>query len=90
MLTRLLGVAFYLALAFFILAFIFSNRAPVALDLFPLPAQAHMPLYIALCAVFLAGLAIGLLYAATLWMGMNRRLAHYQRRVAQLEKQNTP
>lgn len=88
--AKLVGVIFYAALAFFLLAFIFANRATVALDLFPIAATAELPLYVALCGVFLAGLLIGLLYAATLWVAMQRKLKRCQRAVMQLEKAIAP
>lgn len=87
MIARFFGIALYVAMGFLILAFIFSNRMPVVLELFPLAHTAEMPLYIALCGVFALGLILGLLHSATVWVSMNRKLKRAQRAVSQLEKE---
>lgn len=77
----------YAALAAFILAFLFSNRTPVTLALFPFPYGAHMPLYVALCLLFVCGLLLGLMHGVLLWLSMRRKLSRAQRALAALEKE---
>jgi len=84
--TRIVGIAVYVALGFLILAFIFSNRELVSLQLFPFATVAELPLYVALCALFATGLMLGLLHSASVWIGMQRKLTRAQRTIAQLQK----
>lgn len=86
MLTRLVGIACYAVLGFLILAFIFSNRHPVELELFPLAATAEMPLYIALSMVFAIGLLVGLLHSFLLWVRLKAQLRRANRSITQLER----
>jgi uncharacterized integral membrane protein len=87
LLFRIVGMLVYALLTIVILAFIFSNREAVSIDLFPFGTAAELPLYIALSALFALGLLIGLLHSATLWLSMRRKLARAQRAISQLEKE---
>lgn len=85
MLGRLLASVFYGALAVAALAFIFSNRAPVEVSLFPFGLVAEMPLYLALTFVFVVGLALGLSYSALLAIKYRRLRVRDRRLIVQLE-----
>lgn len=87
MLFRLLAVLFYAALGVLVLTFIFSNRAPIELDLFPLERTAVLPTYAALALLFGAGLVLGLFYSLTLWLSCQRHLRIARRSIAQLEQE---
>ena len=86
-LLRIFGMLCYAALAVVILAFIFTNRTPVAVEFFPIGGSGEFPLYLVLSVVFCAGLVIGLLHSATLWLGMRGRLRRADRAIAQLEQE---
>lgn len=87
LLFRILGIAIYAAFGILILGFIFTNRNPVEVELFPLGATGEMPLYLVLCALFVLGLSIGLIHSGLLWVRMRTRLRRSERAVAQLEKE---
>lgn len=87
MLARAVSLIGYTGLTVFTLAFLFSNRAPVTLELFPFAHLAEMPLYVALCMVFAIGLLLGLLHSLMLWMGMRRKLNRANRAITALEKE---
>jgi len=56
---KLLWWIFLLPVIGIVAAFAVANRAPVSIDLDPLPLVFDLPLYIALMAAVLAGLIIG-------------------------------
>ncbi len=87
MIVRLLAVVCYAALAVVLLAFIFSNRTLIDLSLFPLDLVLSMPLYMALSAVFVIGLMLGLSYSALLSIKYKRRSYRAQRLIVQLERE---
>jgi uncharacterized integral membrane protein len=87
LLFRIVGIGCYLALGFLILGFIFTNRAPVSVELFPLGATGEMPLYVVLCSLFVVGLLLGLLHSAAVWLRLQRRVRRAERAIAQLEKE---
>ena len=84
---RILGMAAYAAFGIIILGFIFTNRNPVQIELFPLGATGEMPLYLVLCTLFALGLGIGLIHSSMVWLRMRARLRRSERAVAQLEKE---
>jgi len=86
-LLRILGVVCYALLAVVILGFIFSNREPVAVEIFPLGQTNEFPLYVLLCVMFCAGLLLGLLHSITVWAKLRRHLARATRAISQLEKE---
>jgi uncharacterized integral membrane protein len=87
MLARFAGAVFYTALAVIALTFIFSNRDMVDITLLPFLQKVSAPLYVALAATFIAGLAIGLMYSATLAVSYRRKLRRANRTAAQLEQE---
>lgn len=87
MLIRTIGILCYLALAVVVLAFIFSNRAPVTIELFPFTTITELPLYLVLSAIFVVGLGLGLLHSACVWFRMQRALKRASRAIAGLEKE---
>jgi uncharacterized integral membrane protein len=87
MIIRLFAALCYAALAVILLSFIFSNRSLIDLSLFPLDLVLSMPLYVALSAVFVIGLMLGLSYSALLSIKYKRRAFHDKRLIVQLERE---
>jgi uncharacterized integral membrane protein len=87
LIARLFAAACYIMAAILVLAFIFSNREAVQISLFPLGATAEMPLYLALCMVFVLGLSLGLIYSFVLWFSLRGRIRRAERAADQLEKE---
>lgn len=85
--VRIFGIACYFALTVLILGFIFTNRMPVEVSIFPLGHTQEMPLYVLLAILFAAGLMIGLLHSLSVWSSMRSKLKRSERAVAQLEKE---
>lgn len=87
MLGKLVALLLYGALAVVLLAFIFSNRAATELSLFPLTFSLVMPLYVALSAVFLLGLLLGIVHSVSIAMRFRRRAMRDARLIRQLERE---
>jgi uncharacterized integral membrane protein len=87
MLSRLLSLLCYAAVAAFLMAFVFANRQPVELALFPSDYVLSVPLYLALAALFALGLMIGLLYSASIALSAARKTRRDARLIAQLESE---
>jgi len=69
--------------------FAVSNRETVALEVWPLPFAADLPLYLIVLVALLAGFAIG---AVAAWLGGRRRRQRARqdrRRLAALERELT-
>jgi uncharacterized membrane protein YciS (DUF1049 family) len=82
----LFAVALYTALGIVALAFIFSNRTDIVVQI-PLLAQVDAPLYALLALTFGFGLLIGLSYAALLSFASLRRERRQRRTITALEKE---
>jgi putative membrane protein len=65
-----------------LIAFAVSNRASVALGLWPLPFIAEIPLYLLAFASLLLGFVIGELHA---WIGRHRLKRELRRRAREIE-----
>ena len=73
--------------ALFFVLFAVSNRAPVSLELWPLPFLVDLPLFLVVLLVLLAGFGIG---ATAMWLAgrrLRRELRRRRRRVDALERE---
>lgn len=64
--TQLLCGLFALLLTGFVVLLVLANRSTVTVSAHPLPYQLEMPLYLVIALSFVLGLAIGLLFYASL------------------------
>ena len=87
MFTRLVALVSYTALLAVVLLWIFSNRNPVEMSLFPLEFSVVMPLYLVLSAVFILGLLLGLLHSMRVRLRAHRRAVRDARLIRQLERE---
>ena len=87
MLSMLAALLFYGALMMASLAFIFSNRGDVELFLMPLEYSIAMPLYIALLAMFVLGLVLGLAHSMVIRLRSRQRRLRDARLIRQLERE---
>jgi uncharacterized integral membrane protein len=84
---RVLFWIFVISGAIVLAAFAVSNRAPVALELWPLPWLLDLPVYLAVLGALLLGFIVG---ALTAWLGgrhTRRELRRQRRRSAALERE---
>jgi uncharacterized integral membrane protein len=84
--VQLLSRILFILIAVIAVVFAVSNRAPATLNLWPLPFEATLPLYMIVLGVFALGLLIG---AAISWIGKERmwlRARGAERRVDTLER----
>lgn len=87
MVARLLWVIFYTILALILLAFMAMNRATVSVRILPFVDRMEMPLFVALSAVFMFGLLIGLSFAAIHSLTTAQRNRRQSRAIIELEKE---
>ena len=67
--------------------FVMSNRAAVALGLWPLPFELDLPLYLAILAALLIGFISGVLTAWIAGWHRRREIRERGRRIAALERE---
>jgi len=84
---RLLFWLFVLIVAFVLALFAVSNRATVALGLWPAPFLVELPLYVAVLAALAIGFLIGEFAAWIAGSRWRREARRHARRIASLESE---
>ena len=77
---KILQLSFYILMGTLVVLLVLSNRAPLALSVFPFSGKITLPTYAALALMFAFGLMIGLLHS--FWRGLA-----FWREKRRLEKQ---